>query len=339
MHIFACLISAVTFSRLVSGQANGSIHDGPFPLDLNGSNFTYPWPVKVFSFRSQFQDLDMAFLDVKPTGRPNKKTAVLLHGKNFCAPTWEGTIRVLSKKGYRVIAPDQVGFCKSSKPERYQFTLHQLAWNTRELLNTLGIGNVTVIGHSMGGMLATRFSLQYPKTVDNLVLVNAIGLEDYIQKGVPYVSIDQTSVTEAATNYESVRSYQQRVYYVGEWKPAYDVWVNMSVNIYHGSQRGNFVKNQAQIVDMVLATPVAPYFEDLKVRTALIIGDKDKTAIGAAWSPPEVAAALGRYDLLGPEVAAKIPDSKLLLFPGLGHSPQISHPKEFHKTLIDWLLI
>ncbi|KAI9147416.1 alpha/beta hydrolase fold domain containing protein [Paramyrothecium foliicola] len=331
------LLAASLFVGSASGQANGTVGNGPFPQDLNGSNFTYPYPVKVFTFRSQYQELDMAFMDVKPTGRTNKKTAVLLHGRNFCAATWEETIRVLSRKGYRVIAPDQVGFCKSSKPDRYQFTLHQLAWNTRALLNTLGIGNVTVIGHSMGGMLATRFSLQFPQTVDNLVLVNAIGLEDYLQKGVPYISIDQTLETEAASNYQSIRSYQQRVYYIGDWKPAYDVWVNMSVNIYHGSQRYNFIRNQAQVVDMILANPVAPYFEDVKSRTALIIGDKDKTAIGAPWSPPEVAAKLGRYDLLGPEVAARIPNSELLLFPGQGHSPQISDTANFHKTLLNWL--
>ena len=43
-----------------------------------------------------------------------KPLVVLMHGKNFCAGTWDGTIRALSASGYRVIAPDQIGFCKST---------------------------------------------------------------------------------------------------------------------------------------------------------------------------------------------------------------------------------
>ena len=44
-------------------------------------------------------------MDVKPES-PNGRAAVLLHGKNFCAAKWKGTINVLTKTGYRVIAPD-----------------------------------------------------------------------------------------------------------------------------------------------------------------------------------------------------------------------------------------
>ncbi|POR31767.1 Uncharacterized protein TPAR_08009 [Tolypocladium paradoxum] len=320
-----------------AGAATGTINNGPFPNELNGSNFTYPWPVKAFQFTSQLQPLQMAFMDVKPTCNPNNKTAVVLHGKNFCGPTWETTIRALIDKGYRVVAPDQVGFCKSSKPAAYQFSLNQFAWNTRGLLNALGVGNVTVIGHSMGAMMATRFGLQYPESIDEMVLVNPVGLEDYVQKGVPYVSIDDTAVTEAASTYGSIRGYEQAVYYVGDWKPAYDTWVNMLVNIYYGSKRDAYVKIQAQIVDMVLTSPVAHYFGDLKPRTLLVIGEKDKTAIGAQWSPPAVANALGRFDLLGPLVASQIPNCTLYRFANLGHAPQISDPDAFHRVLLDWL--
>ena len=101
--------------------------------------FDYGWPVKHFTFTSQEQSLDMAYLDVKPE-KPNGRTVVLMHGKNFCAGTWDGTIRALSASGYRVIAPDQIGFCKSSKPMRYQFSFAQLAANTRALLDSLDIG-------------------------------------------------------------------------------------------------------------------------------------------------------------------------------------------------------
>ena len=59
--------------------------------------FDYPWPVSHFSFTSQGNALDMAYMDVKPA-MPNGKTVVLLHGKNFCAATWQDTIALLSQQ-------------------------------------------------------------------------------------------------------------------------------------------------------------------------------------------------------------------------------------------------
>lgn len=138
--------------------------------------FSYPHPLKHYRFESQGKALEMAFMDVEPQGKANGRTALLLHGKNFCGATWERTIEVLSQAGYRVIAPDQVGFCSSSKPEGYQFSFAQLAHNTQALLEQEDIEQVTVIGHSMGGMLAARLALNYPQRVEQLVLVNPIGL-------------------------------------------------------------------------------------------------------------------------------------------------------------------
>jgi pimeloyl-ACP methyl ester carboxylesterase len=84
---------------------------------------------------------------VRPS-QPSGKTVVLLHGKNFCGATWEETIGPLRDAGYRVVVPDQVGFCKSTKPQAYQFGLHQLAANTHALLESIGVERPVVVGHS-----------------------------------------------------------------------------------------------------------------------------------------------------------------------------------------------
>lgn len=329
--------TGLLFAGIASAQTGGKIDNGPFDNDLNGSNFTYPHPVKVFRFHNQLQDLEMAFMDVPPTCPPNGKTAVVLHGKNFCGPTWGDTIDVLTGLGYRVIAPDQVGFCKSSKPTTYQFSTNQLAKNTQALLETLDIDKITLIGHSLGGMLSIRFGLQYPDMIEKLVLVDPVGLEDYVEKGVPYIALDDSYKSESAQNYKSIKGYEQEVYYVGQWRSSYDTWVKMLVNIYNGSKREQFVTNQAQIVDMVLTSPVAHYFGDLTPDTLLIVGDKDKTAIGAQWSPPEVAAKLGHFDVLGPEVVSQMPNARLHRYSDLGHAPQLSDPSAFHYEVVKFL--
>lgn len=189
----ACLLAtslALPGAALARDAAAAAPAGPAYGPELQG--FDYPWPVSRFRFRSQRQALQMAYLDIAPDpATANGKTAVLLHGKNYCSATWAPTARVLSKAGYRVIAIDQIGFCKSSKPERYQFTFQQLARNTNDLLHSLGIEHATLIGHSTGGMLGIRYALQYPRETDRLVLVDPIGLEDWRAKGVPPVSVDQ----------------------------------------------------------------------------------------------------------------------------------------------------
>src|SRR6187549_2492034 len=78
-------------------------------------NFQYPFPVQLYSFATQQQTLEMAYMDVAPKSA-ERGTVVLLHGKNFSGAYWEETAKALSETGYRIIIPDQIGFGKSSKP-------------------------------------------------------------------------------------------------------------------------------------------------------------------------------------------------------------------------------
>src|ERR1700740_2894721 len=80
-----------------------------YGAELQG--FSYPYALHHFSFASQGEYLQMAYMDVAPTAQPNGRTAVLMHGKNFCGATWEHQIASLAAAGYRVVVPDQAGSC------------------------------------------------------------------------------------------------------------------------------------------------------------------------------------------------------------------------------------
>ena len=298
------------------------------------ADFEYPFEVKRFDFTSQKLPLSMAYLDVAPQAAANGDTVVLLHGKNFCAATWGETIKALSAAGYRVVAPDQIGFCKSSKPEHYQFSFQQLASNTRQLLQQIGVEHPIIMGHSTGGMLAFRYALMFPHETKALVAVNPIGLEDWKAKGVPLKTIDQLYQGELKTTADSIREYEKKTYYAGEWKPEYDKWVNMLASMYQGTDFDLFAWDQAHTTDMIMSQPVVYEFGNIGAPSLLLIGAKDNTAIGKAWSPPEVAARIGHYNELGPETARAIKGSILVMFPDLGHAPQIQDPQAFHEALL-----
>ena len=88
-----------------------------------------------------------------------------------------------------MIIPDQIGFGKSSKADiHYSFDF--LAENTAGLLDLLQVQKATIIGHSMGGMLAIRFARLYPGRTEALVLEDPIGLEDY-KLSVPPAPLEQ----------------------------------------------------------------------------------------------------------------------------------------------------
>ncbi|UXH38330.1 alpha/beta fold hydrolase [Pseudomonas promysalinigenes] len=326
--------TALALACLVSVSATAA-ETATYGKQLEG--FSYPHPLKHFDFQSQGQQLQMGYMDVPARGRANGRSVVLMHGKNFCAATWETTIEALSQAGYRVIAPDQIGFCTSTKPANYQYSFQQLAVNTHALLEQLGVKQAVVLGHSTGGMLATRYALMYPQQVERLALVNPIGLEDWKALGVPYRTVDQWYARELKLTAEGVREYERKTYYVGRWKPEYERWVQMLVGLNQGPGHEAVAWNSALIYDMIFTQPVYYEFKDLQMPTLLLIGDKDTTAIGSDIAPPEVKAKLGKYQDLGPQVAKLIPQGELVTFEGMGHAPQIEEPRRFNRTLVQWL--
>ena len=147
---------------------------------------------------------------------------LLLHGKNFSGAYWASTIEALVAEGAScAIAPDQIGFGKSSKPRHFQFSFHELATHTQALLADLGVSSAAVVGHSMGGMLAVRYALMFPDHTDALILVNPIGLEDW-KIVVPYRPIDTVYQGELSSTPERVKEYMRKAYFDGAWQAAYD---------------------------------------------------------------------------------------------------------------------
>lgn len=307
------------------------------PLGVDLERFRYPYPVRWFETQSQGRAVRMAYLDVPPTGRANGRVAVLLHGKNFCAATWGDTIRALATAGYRVIAPDQIGFCKSSKPPGYQYSFASLATLTRDLLARAGVERAILVGHSTGGMLAIRYALLHPDRTEALVLVNPLGLNDTLAEGVPYADLNTLRAEEARTDAASIRAYQLRNYYHGQWRPDYDQWVAMLAGQY-ASPGGNIVRDaQARLSDMIQTQPTAQELTRLAPPVSLLIGQKDLTAFRAGTAPARSRGAV-RTVPQAAEVAAKlIPRARLVRFPELDHSPQVEDPRAFQAALVDAL--
>ncbi|HKG06890.1 MAG TPA: alpha/beta hydrolase [Pedobacter sp.] len=300
-------------------------------LSITLDNVKYPYPVKYFPVYTEGQDLRMAYMDIAPTQLANGRTVVLFHGKNFGGYYWADVIKALTNRGFRVVVPDQIGFGKSSKAIIH-YSFHQMAkWN-KSLLDSLKIPRTSVLGHSMGGMLATRFALMYPEKTEKLLLENPIGLEDY-RRFIPYVTTEEQYRTELKATPESIRKYYQSSYFT-LWKPGYEELVRIAGGVTNSSDFPRWARVAAMTYTMIYEQPVIYEFYNVRVPTILFIGKEDKTIIGKALLSPDQQAIYGQYKLLGKQTAAKIPGAKIVEFDACGHIPHIEIATEFNVALL-----
>ncbi|MDT0688223.1 alpha/beta hydrolase [Salegentibacter sp. F188] len=323
------------FAVLTLLPVNSQETKGLQELDLRLTNYDYPFAVDFFEVNAQQEIFEMAYMFIEAEN-PNGETIMLLHGKNFNGAYWETTIEALSSEGFNVLVPDQIGFGKSSKPNHFQYTFQQLALNTKNLVDSLDIEKLSVIGHSMGGMLATRFALMYPETTEKLILVNPIGLEDWKLK-IPYQSVNDWYEQELKKDYEAIKSYQKESYYAGDWNEDYAEWAKLLAGWTLNENYPFIAWNAALTYDMILTQPVVYEFSKIEVPTLLIIGTRDRTALGKNLVSEEVKATMGLYDQLGEETRDKIPNAKLVELEDVGHLPHIEAFDRFINPLLDYL--
>lgn len=170
----------------------GSYHDIPQLESLD--DLDYKYPVKKVELSNQTQ---IAYTD---RGQGDQ-TLILIHGLGSYLPAWDKNVEELSKN-YRTIAIDLPGYGKSSKGN-YEFSMTYYAQILKEFVEALELGNVVLVGHSMGGQISLTAALQYPDMVEKLVLVAPAGFEEFNKgerewfrnvmslDGVKYTSVEQ----------------------------------------------------------------------------------------------------------------------------------------------------
>lgn len=300
-------------------------------VDLHAQE-AYPYPVKYITLNIEQQTVKMAYMDVMPTSPP-AHTIILLHGKNFNGYYWKDVAAFLLRKGYRVIIPDQVGWGKSDKPDIH-YSFHQLAANNRALLDSLHVTKLTVLGHSMGGMLATRFTLMYPEMVEKLILEDPIGLEDY-RTFVPYTPVEKLYQTELAATYDSYKKYMEG--YFPKWKPEYDELVKQQASALSDPNFKQIAMANALTYQMIYEQPVCYEFKNIKAKTLLIVGHADRTVVGKDKLSKDAQKQHGQYPQLGQAIQLQMKNCQRIDVVDVGHIPHIQQPDKFKQYISSFL--
>jgi len=314
------LLSALTLQLLAQP------HSQP-PADIKPGSITYediayPYPVAYLALTLYGQDVRMAYMDVPPAGQPNGRTVVLLHGMNFGGFYFKGPIDALRDVGFRVVVPDQIGFGRSSKPI-IPYNFHDMALNTRTLLKSLRIEKASIVGHSMGGMLAARFAASYPDITERAVLCDPIGLAD-VRWQQPWRSAQEAYQSTMSRTREqawqaSLANIQR--YFPDAWKPEYEQYARI---LYAPTLSGDWPRLamvRSIYRQITYLDPVIYDWAHIKAKTLVIGGERDGENFPAAAK----------------HIADSIPNSQLVLFPGVGHVPHIQIPEKFNAELVKFL--
>ena len=321
--LIAAGIFLATATAAVAQPARPAV---PTPTDVKPGSITsedvaYPFPSSYLPLSLYGQDVRIAFMDVAPTGTPNGKTVMIFHGNNFAGFYFGNIIEALRKEGFRVIVPDQIGYGRSSKPI-IPYNFNDMARNSRAILQSLKIDKAMIIGHSMGGMLATRFATQYPAVVERLIIYNPIGLTDGRFER-PAGSIDEQYKGALGATYQSIRGSLMR--YVAHnpaaWTPEFENYAKVRYAWTLGADWPRLAMVQTLISNIIYADPVIYDWPHIKAPT-LAFGGAEDVLPGSAKIFQDRMKAL----------VDTVPNgnAKLHLLPGLGHVP---HMEDAAKTI------
>ncbi|MCG6203237.1 alpha/beta hydrolase [Rhodopseudomonas sp. HC1] len=304
------------------------------PYGINLEGYAYPYPVHSFAVTSGGEQLAMAYMDVAPA-QPNGRTVVLLHGRNFPSSYWAPVIKMLGEAGYRVVAPDQIGFGKSSKPTG-DLHFDDLARNTIALLDKLGIAKADVVAHSLGGMLGVRIARAYPDRVDHLVLTAPIGLEDY-RLYVPPTPTEKIIANEDMLTAETYRKQLETNYALKLPPDQVTPFIDARFNLKGSPDYPRWLRAFVASAQLIYREPVAHEIPLISRPTLFIMGADDHNAPGKPNAPEPLRAKMGQNAELAKKLAAEMPNARAEVLPNTGHLVFLEAPDRYRDLVLDFL--
>jgi pimeloyl-ACP methyl ester carboxylesterase len=323
---FVKLIFLTTLGIVLSDTLLAQPHQPPAEppaewgaISINMEEIEYPHPVKFMNLKVYGQNVRIAYMDVAPVGSANGRAAVFHHGGSYYGWYWQKQIEALSREGYRVIVKDRLGWGKSSKPFLpYSMSLH--ASNTAKLMEHLDIAEAAIVGHSIGGQMATRFAFLYPEMTTHLVTINQIGLTDNrAGRGFDPFDGEVDANPNLQRSYEADLRTEARRYV--NWRPEFVE----HLRIRHGQRLSGDWPRLANVRrlggNLRSIDTVVNDWPHIRTKTLILGGEIDGPDF------PENARRAGKI----------IPDAEVFLIPNVGHNPHEEVPDIVNAELIRFL--
>jgi pimeloyl-ACP methyl ester carboxylesterase len=271
---------------------------------------------------SRFALLDGVRVHYQEAGAHSAAPPILLiHGFTASNFVWNDVFLAIADAGFRVIAPDLVGFGFSGKPTDGEYTIDSQARMIIALMDHLGIESATLVGSSYGGAVAATCALDYASRVERLVLVDAV-INDHVKRRrllrLAAAPVIGELISPLMISSRKLVHSQMRKGYAPENMHLFD---ESRMTSHH---RPLLAASTQRAVLKSLRRWQAERIErdahHIKQPTLLIWGESD----------PEIPLAHGL------RLFERIQSPRLIVFRRCGHMPMEEYPREFTEVVLDF---
>jgi len=263
---------------------------------------------------AQLVDTSGGRLQVLDQGSRQGSPIVLIHCYT-CSLRWWDELAPLLEPNHRVIRVDLLGHGGSDKPGA-GYSIDDQATVVAEALAKLGVSDATVVGHSLGGSVATALAQQSPQLASRVVIIDQAP-----DDGFPHESLAQR-----AGYWPVIGQAEERVAQVAPKSMVRDQYDDAFAPGF--SIASGFV-NPDQPVDDLRAMTYTAFKDTYNAEKDFVDGaplDERLTSIhvpllaifGAEDQIYDAQAAIDRY--------RQVPGAQVHLIPGAGHSPNVEKP-------------
>jgi pimeloyl-ACP methyl ester carboxylesterase len=250
---------------------------------------------------------------------------LLIHGMGGTFRNWEEVIEPLART-HTVIAPDLPGH-GASGPGGGDYSVGGLAAGLRDLMLALGHDRLTLVGHSLGGGIAMQFAYQFPEMVERLVLVSSGGLGPEVSPVLRAAALPGADLFIAATAGlgQRIGAPVGRALAAIGLRPTADV-----AEVARGYASLSDPARRAAFLGTVRAV-IGTGGQRVDASDRLYLAEAMPVMILWGARDPIIPAHHGE------DAHEHVPGSRLVVFDGVGHLPQVEAPLRFVLALEKFL--
>lgn len=293
------------------------------PTPAEEAPVSHPW-LDVPARRIDVDGTGLFVLDTGGEGTP----ILLVHGLGSTLSFWQKQLVGGLAEEHRLIAVDLPGWGRSDQPDG-AYTPSWYADHLVGVLDALDVGRAHVAGHSMGGQAAIAMALEHPDRVDRLVLVAPAGIETFTAEEGAALKGFWTEDKLRDRPREEARLAFSMVF--ATWDEGVDRVFEERLAVDGTDRFPGLFRALQRSVDGMIDEPVADRLGEVSTPTLVVFGDADAMIPNRFMHPDLTTQAVGE------QAVERIPDARLVLIPGAGHTPHHDEPAAFDAAVRDFL--
>lgn len=237
---------------------------------------------------------------------------LVLHGWGGSLESWRSVGNVLAESGYKVVILDLPGFGKSDYPPSDWSVFDYLDFILKfiEKLKSLKIISEPffLLGHSFGGRIAIKFAAFHPEKLKKMILCSAAGIVSEKKAKIKIINF--------------LAKLGRKIFFLNYSWPVSNFFKRV---VYYFAESHDYLKANAvmkKVMQRVLSENLSDCFSKIKTPTLIIWGEKDK-----------ILSVKEAYLM-----NKKISGSKLEIFQGVGHAPNLEIPEKLAESILNWCI-